>query len=235
MKEGVGKAKSTTAQKLIKEVEFRRSQVGFQHKHSAHSASMLERIKRRKSIEATGWQGDEKRKAEAPKLTEVVEHLEHQAASGRFETDIDVPNVRFKIGDEPKHCLGAIGSGPSAERLGQSNLKLKESEVVESGSGSSAERLGQPKKQNISRRSFEDEMQSNVKHQQEQCKRRRKESMTDNKPNSSLCHVEGKLQRDHADIRRGINGSICKREVNAISNLINARCDENNGKKLKHS
>ena len=49
MKEGVGKAKSTTAQKLAKEVEFRKRQAGVQHKHSDHTASMLERIKRRRS------------------------------------------------------------------------------------------------------------------------------------------------------------------------------------------
>ena len=177
---------------MSKEVEFRKRQAGNEFKHTPHSASMLERINKRKGTEVaesgSGSSADKLGQSKHRKVTEVAES----------------------------------GSGSSAERLGQSNLKLKESEVVESGSGSSAERLGQPK--NISMgRHHGGEIQARVLQQQEQSKRRRRESIDDPKPNSELCHVEGNLQRDQAEIRRGIKGSSCKREVNAITNLLNAK------------
>ena len=56
--EGVGKVKSTTAQKLAKEVEFRKRQDSYQHKHTVHSACMLERILRRKTSQTTSMRKD---------------------------------------------------------------------------------------------------------------------------------------------------------------------------------
>ena len=170
---------------------------------------MLERIKKRKSIEEE----------------ELVE-----SRSGPSADHLGQPKHRKVTDDAEAESI----SGPSAENLGQPKLRIAtEVAEAESISGSSADNLGQPKKHKDSRRQFEEEMQARVMQQQEQSKRRRRESTDDSKTNSELCHIEGNLQRDQAEIRRGIKGNICKREVNAITNLINARCDVKINKKPK--
>ena len=117
------------------------------------------------------------------------------------------------------------------------------SKVVEIRTGSSTDGMGQPKVHKDPRRKFDEDMHDLIKQQRQYlCKRRRIDSTFDSDPNSESCkaHSElnlfkGNLQRDQADIRKGIQGSICKREANAILNIINAKCDESHKKKLKQN
>ena len=90
------------------------------------------------------------------------------------------------------------------------------------------------RQQGSTRRSFGEAMRSMVQQHLDQSKRRRTTSNDDTQSNSNACRFKGNLQRGQAEVRRGINGSICKREVNAITNLINARCDNKMSKTPTH-
>ena len=91
VEKGVGKSKRSTAQKLSKEVELRKSQAGYQHKHTPHSASMLERIKKRKCIEeeelVESRSGPSADHLGQPKHRKVTEVAEAESMSGSSADD----------------------------------------------------------------------------------------------------------------------------------------------------
>ena len=62
---------------MSKEAEFKKRQAGIEHKHTPHSASMLERVQKRKGIEVAesgpGSSVDTRGQPKHRKVTEVVE------------------------------------------------------------------------------------------------------------------------------------------------------------------
>ena len=83
------------------------------------------------------------------------------------------------------------------------------------------------------RRKFEEDIQACIQEQAEQSKRRRIQCKVESTSICEFKNFEGAPQREPAEIPRCIKGNICKREADAICNLLNAKHDGKSNKKLK--
>ena len=85
------------------------------------------------------------------------------------------------------------------------------------------------------RRKFEADIHACIQEQAEQSKRRRILCKVESTSIYEFKNFEGTPQREPAEIRRCIKGNICKREADAIFNLLNAKHDGKTNKKMKQS
>ena len=84
------------------------------------------------------------------------------------------------------------------------------------------------------RRKFAEDIQACIQEQAEQSKRRRIQCKVESTSVCEFKNFEGTPQREPAEIRRCIKGNICKREADAICNLLNAKYDgKSSNKKMK--
>ena len=85
------------------------------------------------------------------------------------------------------------------------------------------------------RRKFEADIHACIQEQAELSKRRRILCKVESTSIYEFKNFEGTPQREPAEIRRCIKGNICKREADAIFNLLNAKHDGKTNKKMKQS
>lgn len=90
-------------------------------------------------------------------------------------------------------------------------------------------------KAECTRRKFEADIHACIQEQVELSKRRRIQCKVESTSIHEFKNFEGTPQREPAEIRRCIKGNICKREADAIFNLLYVKHDGKSNKKMKQS